>query len=96
MPQAEAVMHEASAEVEDLLQRSTKRSKESHDAPDPPKEDQGMASGSPREGIRSYHDTVRGDNSKDQSSQDEDDDEGNTSNDDLIEEGDGYHGLEWG
>src|SRR4051812_35339725 len=83
------MQREVSAEEEDLLQRSTKRSKESHEAPGPPIGDLGKASGSYSNDKSSYSDKVRGQSNEDRRLQEEEDDEGNTSDDDLIEEGDG-------
>lgn len=81
-------MREASEEEKDILQRSTKRSKESYDTTDPPIGDLGdtsTESGAPR---RSYRDTVIGDASCGHKTQEEEDEEGNTSNNDVVEERD--------
>lgn len=84
-----AAPREVTTEEEDLLQRSTKRTKENHNPPDPPKEDQGQPNTRQGKGASSYRDKVKESISVDHSTQEDDDDEGNTSDDDLVMEGDG-------
>lgn len=88
MASTEERTREASPEEEDILQRSTKRTKESHESTDTnngkgKNPDPDLAG---RE--RSYRDTVMGDSMESQASQEEEDEEGNTSDDDEILEGD--------
>lgn len=78
---------DVTTEEEDILQRSTKRSKDSHEGSD---RSNGRATdaGEGCEGSgRSYRDTVMGDAARSQESQDDEED-GNTSEDDEILEGD--------
>lgn len=89
MKGATGATREAAAEEEDLLQRSTKRSNESHEGTPPLVRVANAASAYLREPERSYRDTVMGDTSHHQRAQEEEvDDEGNTSDDGVIEEGD--------
>lgn len=79
----------ASIEEEDLLQRSTRCCKVRHDPPDPSRGDLGQTSENPKGERTSYRDMARGDRGKEQELEEEVDDEGNTSDNNLVEEGDG-------
>lgn len=81
-------MREVSEEEEDILKMSTKRSKDSHEVKSSPKGGVGSTSIRSDEARKSYRDTVMGDMGQSQETQEGDDDEGNTLNDDVIEEGD--------
>lgn len=79
---------EVSPEEEDILQRSTKRTKESRERADLNGGEGKTSDPDPAGRGKSYRDTVMGDSMDSQTSQEEEDEEGNTSDDDEILEGD--------